>query len=307
MIHDPASNIQHPSPHRSGFVAVAGRPNVGKSSLVNRLVGHKVAITTSVPQTTRSRLSGILTLSGAQIVFIDTPGLHQPRHRLGAWMLEVAVHALMEADVVLFVLDAAAGVTPEDEQGAARMRELKAPVVAALNKADRVDAGAVAAMEARVRGLGTFAAIFPVSAVTGANLDVLIQTLLSLLPEGPQYFPPEMITDQPEQILVRELIREQAIHLTQEEVPYSVAVEIEEFAAREGKDLVYIRAILHVERDSHKKILIGRDGRMLKAIGERARREVEALLGSRVYLDLWVKTSKGWREREDLVRAFYPE
>ncbi len=295
------------APHRSGFVAVVGRPNVGKSALVNRLVGHKIAITAQIPQTTRGRLSGILTLSGAQIIFIDTPGLHQPRHRLGAWMLEVAVRALMEADVVLFVLDAAAGVTPEDEQAAARMREVKTPVVAALNKIDRVDAGTAAALEARVRGLGTFAAMLPVSAVTGANLDLLIQTLTGLLPEGPQYFPPDMITDQPEQFLVRELIREQAIHLTREEVPYGIAVEIVEFAPREGKALIYIRAILHVERDSHKKMLIGRDGRMLKAIGERARREVEALLRSRVYLDLWVKTSKGWREREDLVRTFYPE
>ncbi len=304
----PTPDARSPMPgHRSGFVAVVGRPNVGKSSLVNRLVGRKIAITTSVPQTTRSRLSGILTLSGAQIVFIDTPGLHRPGSRLGAWMLEAAVRALADADAILFVLDAAAGVTPEDEQAAARVREVRTPVVAVLNKVDRVDAGTAAALEAQVRNLGTFAAILSASAITGANLDALIQMLTELLPEGPQYFPPDLITDQPEQFLVRELIREQAIHLTREEVPYSIAVEIEEFATREGKNLIYIRAILHVERDSHKKMLIGQDGRMLKAIGERSRREVEALLRSRVYLDLWVKTSKGWRERDELVRRFYPE
>jgi len=301
-------------------VALAGRPNVGKSALVNRLVGHKVAITATVPQTTRSRLSGILTRPDAQIIFVDTPGLHQPRHRLGEWMVDVAVRAVAEADIVLFVLDASAGVTPEDEQVAARLRTVRAPVVAALNKADRTDVGALTAVEAQVRALGAFAGVYPVSAATGAQVEPLLAALIGLLPEGPEYYPPDMFTDQPEQFIVRELIREQAISLTRDELPYSIAVEIEEFApralspsasrgrpARSDQPLIYIRALLHVERDSHKKMLIGRDGRMLKAIGERARREIEALLHARVYLDLWVKTTKGWRERDDLIKTFYPE
>jgi len=298
---------QGPKPgFRSGFVVLIGRPGVGKSTLVNRLVGQKVAITAAIPQITRSRLSGILTLPHAQIVFVDTPGLHRPRTRLGEWMVELATRALHDADAVLFVLDGTDGITPEDRAVIARLAGARAPVVAAVNKIDRVPAGEVAAVEAAVRGLRAFSGVVPVSGVTRANLDRLIQTLAALLPEGPQYFPPEMVTDQPEQFLVRELIREQAIHLTREEVPYGIAVEIEEFSRREGKDLIYIRAILHVERDSHKKMLIGKDGRMLKAIGQRARREIEVLLQSRVYLDIWVKISKGWREREELIKAFYP-
>ena len=305
MMREP--DAQGPKPgFRSGFVVLIGRPGVGKSTLVNRLVGQKVAITAAIPQITRSRLSGILTLPHAQIVFVDTPGLHRPRTRLGEWMVELATRALHDADAVLFVLDGTDGITPEDRAVIARLAGARAPVVAAVNKIDRVPAGEVAAVEAAVRGLRAFSGVVPVSGVTRANLDRLIQTLAALLPEGPQYFPPEMVTDQPEQFLVRELIREQAIQLTREEVPYGIAVEIEEFSRREGKDLIYIRAILHVERDSHKKMLIGKDGRMLKAIGQRARREIEVLLQSRVYLDIWVKISKGWREREELIKAFYP-
>lgn len=292
---------------RSGFVVLAGRPNVGKSTLINRLIGRKVAITSPVPQTTRSRLSAILTLPAAQIAFVDTPGLHRPRHRLGTWMVEIASRALADADAVLFVLDAADGVTPDDELVAARLRGVRVPVVVALNRVDRVAAGAIPAVEAAVGELGTYAAVVPVSALTGTNVDRLVDMLIPLLPEGPQYFPPEMFTDQPEQFLVRELIREQAMQLTREELPHSIAVEIEEFTPREGKDLVYVRAVLHVERDSHKKMLIGKEGRMLKAIGERARREIEGVVSSRVYLDLWVKTTRRWRERDDLIKAFYPE
>lgn len=292
---------------RSGFVVLIGRPGVGKSTLVNRLVGQKVAITAAVPQITRSRIAGILTLPHAQIVFVDTPGLHRPRHRLGEWMVEQATRALHDADAVLVVLDAAEGATPEDRAIVARVRAIRAPVLAVLNKIDRLSAAEGAARVAEIRGLHAFAGVIPVSGLTGANLDGLVQAVAALLPEGPQYFPPEMVTDQPEQFLVRELVREAAIKSTREEVPYGIAVEIEEFTRREGKDLLYIRAILHVERDAHKKMLIGKDGRMLRGIGQRARVEIEALLRSRVYLDLWVKTSKGWREREELIRAFYPE
>ncbi len=306
------------SGHRSGFVAVVGRPNVGKSALVNRLVGQKVAITAAAPQTTRSRVSGILTRPDVQIVFVDTPGFHQPQHRLGEWMVDQALRAMGDADVVLFVLDAARGVTPEDEQVAARLPVGRPPVVAVLNKADRAETGSLKEIKARVLALGEFAGVHAVSAATGANLDRLVDQVVGLLPEGPEYFPPEMFTDQPQQFLVRELVREQAISLTRDELPHSIAVEIEEFAERSpasarggpkgaSPPLVYIRAVLHVEREAHKKMLIGRDGRMLKAIGQRARREIEALLGSRIYLELWVKTTKGWRERDDLIKAFYPE
>lgn len=303
----PAPGSSPPPDHRSGFVAVVGRPNVGKSTLVNRLVGHKVAITAPVPQTTRSRLAAILTLPHAQLVFVDTPGLHQPRHRLGQWMVETAVRAVADADAVAWVVDASEGVTAEDEEVAARLRAQAAPVVAVLNKVDRTDPAGLAAVQDRVAGLGTWTAVLPVSALTGAGLDRLVETLVGLLPVGPPYYPPDMVTDQPEQFLARELIREAAIHLTREEVPHGIAVEIEEFAPREGTDVVYIRATLHVERESHKKILIGRDGRMLREVGRRARQEIEALLGRRVYLDLWVKTTPRWRDQDAVVRRLYPQ
>lgn len=295
------------SSFKSGFVAVVGRPNVGKSALINRLVGQKVAITSPVPQTTRTRLHGVVTLPTAQLVLIDTPGLHAPRDRLGRRMVDVAQKALRDADAVLWLVDAAEGVTGEDELVAGVLRQVNRPVLAAVNKVDRAERAQVAALEAQVSGLGSFASIIPISATQGTNLDRLVDVLVGLLPEGPMYYPAEMITDQPEQFLVRELIREQAILLTRQEVPHGIAVEIDEFAPRDGKALMYIRATLHVERDSHKRMLIGRGGRMLKEIGQRARREVEALLGTRVFLDLWVKTSEKWRQREDLIKTLYPE
>lgn len=291
---------------RSGFVALAGRPNTGKSTLLNRLVGHKVAITSSVPQTTRTRLQGVLTLPGVQIVFVDTPGLHDPRHRLGERMVAETREALGDADAVLAVFDVSVPLTAEDRLTAALVRRVGKPAVAALNKADRVSGEDLAAREAEIRDLAPFTAALPVSAARGEGLPGLLEALVALLPEGPQYFPPEMMTDRSEQFLVRELIREQAIALTREELPHGIAVELEEFAER-PKDLTYIRATVHVERESHKKMLIGGEGRRLKEIGRRARAEIERLLGRRVYLDLWVKTSKDWRDREELIRAFHPE
>lgn len=291
---------------RSGFVALAGRPNVGKSTLLNRLVGSKIAITAAAPQTTRTRVQGVLTRPDAQIVFVDTPGIHDPRHRLGERMVAEAREALKDADVILAVFDASVPVTEDDRLTGRLIRQAGKPAVAALNKIARVSSEEAEAREREVRELAPFTAVVPISATRGAGIDRLIEVLVALLPQGPQYFPPDMVTDQPEQFLVREFIREQAIALTREELPYSVAVEIEEFEERTA-DLVYIRATIHGERESHKKMLIGRGGRMLKEIGRRARAEIEALLGRRVYLDLWVKTSKDWRQRDELIRAFYPE
>lgn len=291
---------------RSGFVALAGAPNVGKSTLLNRLIGTKVAITAAVPQTTRTRVRGVLTRPDAQLIFIDTPGIHNPRHRLGERMVAEAREAFQDADVILAVFDASVPLTDEDRATGVLLARAGNPAVAAVNKVDRVAPADAAARSAEAAALAPFRAIVLISASQGLGLDRLVGALVELLPEGPQYFPPDMITDQPEQVLVRELIREQALRLTREELPHSVAVEIEEFAER-PQDLIYIRATVHVERESHKKMLIGREGRMLKEIGRRARAEIELMLGRRVYLDLWVKTSKDWREREELIRAFYPE
>jgi GTP-binding protein Era len=294
-----------PPVYRSGFVALAGRPNVGKSTLLNQLLGTKVAITAPVPQTTRTVLRGILHRPDAQVVFIDTPGLHRPRHQLGAFMVEVARRALRDADVVAWVVDASPPLTEEDRTVAAALRGVRAPVVLAVNKVDRPGADPGRA-EAEARTLVPLAAAYRLSAVTGEGVEAFLQGLIAHLPAGPAYYPEEMLTDQPEQFLVRELIREQVIHHTREEVPHAVAVEVEEFAERPDGTL-YVRATIHVERPSQKKILIGRGGAMLRAIGTAARREVEALLGRRCYLDLWVTVTPDWREKPALIRSFYPE
>jgi GTP-binding protein Era len=294
---------------RSGFIALAGRPNAGKSALLNRLVGRKVAITARAPQTTRTRLLGVLTLPDAQLVFVDTPGIHDPRHRLGQRMMAEAREALEDADAVLAVFDASAPLGDEDRLTASLVRRSGKPAVAVLNKVDRLRGARGGELEERraaVAALAPFAAVIPVSAARGEGTAALVEALVALLPEGPAYFPPGTATDRSEPDQVRELIREQAIALTREELPHSIAVGVEEFAER-TEDLTYIRAVLHVERESQKRMLIGRGGRMLKEIGRRARAEIERSLGRRVYLDLWVKTSPDWRRREELVRAFYPD
>ncbi len=292
---------------RSGFVAIIGRPNVGKSTLVNRLAGQKIAIATPVPLTTRRRAHGILTLPDAQIIFVDTPGIHHARDQLGKRMVAMTRRVLTEVDAIVCIIDAARGMTREDHLVVSLLRTVTAPVLVALNKADRVASEHLAAMAAVAPAISTCHTLLPISATAGTNLDRLLETLITLLPAGPQYFPAELYTDQPEQVLIEELIREQVITCTREEVPHGVAVKIEEFTPRPGQDLVYIRAVLHVERESHKKILIGRQGRLLKQIGQQARGQIEGLRGTRVYLDLWVKVSERWRDRDDLIRVFYPE
>jgi len=295
--------------HRSGFVALAGRPNVGKSTLLNRLVGIRVAITAPVPQTTRTVLRGVLTRPGAQIIFLDTPGIHEARHRLGEFMVAGARRALQDADLVLWLVDAA-GITDEDRVVAQMLRSLRVPVILAVNKTDGADAAPaaerLAAAERTAQDLLPAAATHRISARTGVGVEELVADLIQRLPEGPAYYPEEMPTDQPEQFLIREIIREQAIHHTRQEVPHAVAVMIEEFAERAG-GTVYVRATLHVEKASQKKILVGRGGQRLKAIGSAARGGAEALLGRKVFLDLWVTVTPDWREKPALIRGFYPE
>lgn len=291
--------------HRSGFVALAGRPNVGKSTLLNRLLGTKVAITASVPQTTRTVVRGIVTRPEAQIVFLDTPGIHAPRHRLGEFMVEGARRVLREVDLVAWMVDAG-GVRAEDRVVAEMLRPLRVPVVLVVNKVDGAAARQVEAVAREAQALLPVAGTYRISAQTGLGVDVLGAGLIARLPEGPRYYPEEMLTDQPEQFLIREFIREQAIHHTRQEVPHAVAVEIEEFSERPD-GTVYIRATVHVEKPSQKKILIGRGGQKLRAIGAAARPGAETLLGRKVFLDLWVAVTPDWREKPALIRGFYPE
>jgi len=280
---------------RSGFAAIIGRPNVGKSTLLNMVVGAKVAIVSDKPQTTRHRIQAVLTRPDAQVVFIDTPGVHKPKHLLGDYMVKVARATWNEVDVILFVVDGASGVRSGDRLIAKELATVNTPTALVVNKMDLVKDRA-AAVQAFAE-LGTFAHVAPVSALTGEGTAELVDWLVAQLPEGPKYFPDEWVTDRPEEFLVAELIREQVFHHTQEEVPHSVTVVVEEMRKRPDRDLVDIHATIIVERDSQKGIIIGQGGRMLKEIGRMARMEIEALLGSQINLQLWVKTKPGWRDR----------
>ncbi len=287
---------------RSGFVALVGRPNVGKSTLMNRMVGRKLAIMSDKPQTTRNKITAVLTTDGAQLVFIDTPGIHKPKHKLGEYMVNVAQNVFHEVDVVLFLVEAG-----EKEVGAGdryiieQLKEIKTPVILVINKIDTVEKTVLLSLIDMYRQTCNFREIVPVSALDGENVDELVSVLTGLLPEGPQYYPDDMITDQPERMIIKEIIREKVLHLTRDEIPHSVAVEIEEIKQRQN-ELVYVRAVIFIERDSQKGIIVGKSGQMLKKIGALARGEIENLLGSKVYLDLWVKVKKDWRNSDNFLR-----
>ena len=286
---------------RSGFVAMVGRPNVGKSTLVNLLVGRKVSITSEKPQTTRHRIVGVLNGAGFQLVLLDMPGFQRPRDRLTHRMQEVVDAALTEVDVVLFLLNGEERVGRGDSFIAAAVARSATPVIVAINKADVLtDAQLVDQAEA-ARSLGDLPEPLLISAKTGSGVDDLRDRLVSLLPEGPAYFPVDVVTDQPEEVLIAELIREKAIGLTEEEVPHSIAVHVLEMEPREDSDLVYVQAAIYVERESQRPILLGEGGRRIKQIGSEARQEIEALLGTRIYLDLSVRVRKHWRQDPGLL------
>jgi GTP-binding protein Era len=291
---------------RSGFLAIVGRPNVGKSTLLNALVGRKVAIVSERPQTTRNRILGILNRPGLQAAFLDTPGLHKPRHRLGEHMVGVARRTLREVDASLLVVAADSRIGTGDRIVAGFVGEAGRPAILVVNRADLLPGGpageaAAAAVEAH-RRLGDYVAALAVSALYGRNLAALLGEVASRLPAGPRYYPEDVVTDQPEQFVVAEVVREKVLLLTREEVPHAVAVDVEEMERR-PQDMVYVRATIYVERDSQKGIMIGQGGSMLREIGRLAREELEALLGSQMYLDLWVKVKPDWRNREASLRG----
>lgn len=289
--------------YRSGFAAVIGRPNVGKSTLLNRIVGQKVTIVSDKPQTTRNRIQCVWTTPRAQVVFLDTPGVHRPHDKLGEKMMAETEEALKGVDLVLFVVDGAGGPGPGDRRVAQRLRSQSAPVLLVVNKLDQVPAGKRAEVLAGFADFPGGESPFGISALTGEGLEALLDAIVAHLPEGPQYFPAEWVSDHPEQFVVAELIREKALALTYDEVPHAIAVEVERMSRREGKDLVDIEATILVERESQKGIVIGRGGARLKQIGTLARQDIEALLGSQVNLRLWVKVHPDWRDKERLLRA----
>lgn len=298
-----------PPDHRSGFVAVVGKPNVGKSTLMNAYLGQKIAIVSAKPQTTRNRLLGILTLerergevADVQLIFVDTPGIHQPLHKLGEYMVETAVRAIPDADVVLFLVDVSQLPSAEDRQIADLLREQRrAPVLLVLNKADLLGPAQISPHVDAYQDLGPFDDWLLVSALQRDNLDNLLEATIERLPFGPRYYPEEQATDQQLRFMASELVREQVLRHLRQEVPHSVAVIVDEFKER-SEELTYIGANVFVERDTQKAIVLGHRGAMIKRIGQDARREIEELLGTRVYLELWVKVKKKWRKDDQELR-----
>jgi len=285
---------------RSGFAAMVGRPNVGKSTLVNRLVGHKVAIVSRRPQTTRNRIQGIVNLDSAQIVLIDTPGMHKPETTLGRQMMDEIEQALEGNDVVALLVDASKEFSPGDRWPLERVRRFRGPAFLLLNKIDLIAKPRLLPLIDVYRREAKFAEIIPISALTGDGLPLLLERLVECLPAGEPYFPPDQFTDQPERFLAGEIIREKVMHSTREEVPHAVAVLVEDF--QEAPNLIRIRAAIHVEREGQKGIVIGRGGEMMKKIGTVARQELEELLGVKVFLELYVKVRRDWRDDPVLVR-----
>ena len=289
--------------HKSGFVAVIGRPNVGKSTLINHLIGQKIAIMSDKPQTTRNRILCVLTQSDAQIVFLDTPGVHKPLHKLGEYMANTVENTLKEVDAILFVVDVTEKFGAGERFIIDHLKATKRPVILIINKIDRVKNEDILPIIANYAAQYDFAGVVPISAKNKLNLDHILSEVKKYLPEGPEYYPEDMVTDQPERLIVAEMVREKVLELTRDEVPHAVAVDVDEMATRSKGD-VYIRATIYVERDSQKGIVIGGHGSMLREIGQRARHDIEVLLGAKVYLDLWVKVRKDWRNRDAILKSF---
>ncbi|MGM0124970.1 GTPase Era [Enterococcus sp. AZ194] len=289
--------------HKSGFVAIVGRPNVGKSTLLNRIVGQKIAIMSDKAQTTRNKIQGVYTTADTQMVFIDTPGIHKPKHRLGDFMVEAAYSALREVDAVLFMISADEKRGRGDDFIIERLKNVSSPVYLIINKIDKVHPDALLGIIEDYTSQMEFSEIVPISAAEGNNVEHLMAILVDKMPEGPQYFPDDQVTDHPEYFIVSELIREKVLELTRDEVPHSVAVVIDKMH-RDENDKVRILATIIVERDSQKGIVIGKGGKMLKQIGTKARKDIELLLGDKVFLEVWVKVQKNWRDKQTYLQDY---
>ena len=288
---------------KSGFVAIVGRPNVGKSTFMNYVLGQKIAIMSDKAQTTRNKIQGVFTNQDCQIVFLDTPGIHKPKHELGNFMVESAYSALKEVDAVLFMVNAAEKRGPGDDFIIEKLKKIKTPVFLVLNKIDLISPDELLNRVESYQETIPFAGIIPISVLQGNNVQELMTTLTNHLPEGPQYYPSDQITDHPEYFVVSELIREKILHLTKEEIPHSVAVTVDKMQKDEF-DKVHVYANIIVERPTQKGIIIGKGGKLLKEIGVRARKDIEQLLGNKVYLELWVKVEKDWRKKKSHLQDF---
>ena len=281
---------------------ITGRPNVGKSTLLNALVGEKVAIVSKKPQTTRNRITGVFTDGADQYVFIDTPGIHTPKNLLGKYMMNAVGNASDDADAVMFVVDASVPLTANERKALESYSEAKMKKLLIINKVDITDKTAILEYISKISSEYEFDSVIPVSALNGDGVEIILKELKKFLAPSPHFFPDDLYTDQPEKQIASEVIREKALRLTDDEIPHGIAVVIEEF--KEKKDLISIRAELFVEKQAHKKIVIGKNGEMLKKIGTYAREDLEKILGSRVFLDIWVKVKENWRDRQSLLNTF---
>ncbi|WP_017755822.1 GTPase Era [Calidifontibacillus oryziterrae] len=289
--------------YKSGFVCIIGRPNVGKSTFLNKVIGQKIAIMSDKPQTTRNKIQGVYTTNQSQIIFIDTPGIHKPKHKLGDFMMKVAQNTLNEVDLILFMVNAEEGFGKGDQFIIDRLKQTKQPVFLVVNKIDKVHPDSLLQIIGEYKELYPFKEIVPISALEGNNVSTLLQQIEKYMPSGPQYYPADQVTDHPERFIITELIREKVLHLTREEIPHSIAVVMDSLERRDN-DTIYVAATIIVERDSQKGIVIGKQGKLLKEVGRLARLDIESLLGSKVFLELWVKVQKDWRNRASQLRDF---
>jgi len=293
------------SGYKSGFISIIGRPNVGKSTFLNRVIGQKIAIMSDKPQTTRNKVQGVLTSNDSQMIFIDTPGIHKPKHKLGDFMLKVSKNTLREVDVIMFMVNAEQKLGKGDEFILEMLAGNPTPVFLVINKIDQIHPDELIGIIESYKERYDFAEIVPISALQGNNVEDLLTTLAKYLPEGPQYYPADQVTDHPERFIISQLIREKVLHLTREEIPHSIAVVIDKIRRdEENEDKIRVAATIIVERDSQKGIVIGKRGALLKEVGIRARKDIEMLLGSKVYLELWVKVQKDWRNKSTHLRDF---
>ena len=297
--------MQQQKGYKSGFVSIVGRPNVGKSTFSNRVIGQKIAIMSDKPQTTRNKVQGVLTQENSQTIFIDTPGIHKPKHKLGEFMLKVSRNALKEVDIIMFMVNAEQKIGKGDEFIIEMLEGNKTPVFLVINKIDQVHPDELAGIIDSYKDKFNFAEIIPISALQGNNVETLLSTIEKYLPEGPQYYPADQITDHPERFIISELIREKVLHTTREEIPHSIAVVIDKIKRdEENENMIRVQATIMVERDSQKGIVIGKKGALLKKVGTEARKDIEMLLGSKVFLELWVKVQKDWRNKQTHLRDF---
>lgn len=288
---------------KSGFVSIIGRPNVGKSTFMNKVLGQKVAIMSDKPQTTRNKIQGVYTKDNAQMIFIDTPGIHKPKHQLGEHMMKVARNTLRETEVILFIINAAEEIGRGDEFIIDMLKNTKTPIILVLNKIDLIHPDDLIKQIEVYKDKLNFSDVVPISALQGNNIDRLLSVIESHLPEGPMYYPEDRITDHPEHFIVSELIREKALHKLSQELPHAIGVEVLKMKGDDEGGKVKVEALIYVERESQKGMVIGKGGKMLKEIGREARMDIENLLGSKVYLELWVKVQKDWRNKPTFIRS----